>query len=154
MTFAELLVSGGGGSGDTGACRFTTSHPRDFGRDIVEAIDSVPRCAITCTCRLQSGSTRVLRAMQRTYTRDEYLEKIALIRSARRSISVTSGHHRGISRGTEEDVAENSFAAWRLRNTMEFCVPVFAPAEHGVIADDVGSHADRAARRADQRNLL
>jgi tRNA-2-methylthio-N6-dimethylallyladenosine synthase len=55
---------------------------------------------------VQSGSTRVLRAMQRTYTRDEYLEKIALIRSARRSISVTSDIIVGFPGETEEDVAE------------------------------------------------
>src|SRR5438034_10046340 len=39
---------------------------------------------------VQSGSTKVLRAMQRTYTRDEYLGKIAMIRSARRPIAITT----------------------------------------------------------------
>jgi tRNA-2-methylthio-N6-dimethylallyladenosine synthase len=105
MTFAELLVSVAAVPGIR-RVRFTTSHPRDFGRDIVEAIDSVPALCDHVHLPVQSGSTRVLRAMQRTYTRDEYLEKIALIRSARRSISVTSDIIVGFPGETEEDVAE------------------------------------------------
>src|SRR6202790_5373553 len=105
MTFADLLVAVAAVPGIR-RVRFTTSHPRDFGRDIVEAIDSVPALCDHVHLPVQSGSTRVLRAMQRTYTREEYLEKIALIRSARRSISVTSDIIVGFPGETEEDVAE------------------------------------------------
>src|SRR5467141_53922 len=104
-SFAELLAAVGEIPGIK-RVRFTTSHPRDFGRDIVEAIDSVPTLCDHVHLPVQSGSTRVLDAMQRTYTRDEYLEKIALIRSARRSISVTSDIIVGFPGETEEDVAE------------------------------------------------
>ena len=105
MSFAELLIAVAGVPGIR-RVRFTTSHPRDFGRDIVEAIDSVPALCDHVHLPVQSGSTRVLRAMQRTYTREEYLEKIALIRSARRSISVTTDIIVGFPGETEEDVAE------------------------------------------------
>ncbi len=104
-TFAELLVTVAAVPGIR-RVRFTTSHPRDFGRDIVEAIDSVPALCDHVHLPVQSGSTRVLRAMQRTYTREEYLEKIALIRSARRPISVTSDIIVGFPGETEQDVAE------------------------------------------------
>src|SRR6202163_1187647 len=50
--------------------RFTTSHPRDFGRDIVDVIDAVPALCDHVHLPVQSGSTRVLDAMQRLYTRD------------------------------------------------------------------------------------
>jgi tRNA-2-methylthio-N6-dimethylallyladenosine synthase len=70
--------------------RFTTSHPRDFGRDIVEAIDAVHTLCDHVHLPVQSGSTRVLDAMQRLYTRDEYLERISWIRSAQRDISITT----------------------------------------------------------------
>jgi tRNA-2-methylthio-N6-dimethylallyladenosine synthase len=104
LSFAELLVAVGAVPGIR-RVRFTTSHPRDFTRDIVEAIDSVPTLCDHVHLPVQSGSTRVLRSMQRTYTRDEYLEKIALIRSARRAISVTSDIIVGFPGETEEDLA-------------------------------------------------
>src|SRR5258707_305611 len=84
-TFAELLASVAGVPGIR-RVRFTTSHPRDFGRDIVEAIDAVPELCDHVHLPVQSGSTRILREMLRTYTREEYLEKVAKIREARRPI--------------------------------------------------------------------
>ena len=105
MTFAELLVAAAAVPGIR-RVRFTTSHPRDFGRDIVEAIDAVPELCDHVHLPVQSGSTRILREMLRTYTREEYLEKIAMIRAARRPISVTSDIIVGFPGETEEDVEE------------------------------------------------
>src|ERR1700686_3396441 len=103
MSFAELLVAVAGVTGIR-RLRFTTSHPRDFCRDIVEAIDAVPELCDHVHLPVQSGSTRILRAMLRTYTREEYLEKIAMIREARRPISVTSDIIVGFPGETEEDL--------------------------------------------------
>jgi tRNA-2-methylthio-N6-dimethylallyladenosine synthase len=105
MSFAELLVAVAAVPGIR-RVRFTTSHPRDFGRDIVEAIDAVPELCDHVHLPVQSGSTRILREMLRTYTREEYLEKIAMIREARRPISVTSDIIVGFPGETEEDVEE------------------------------------------------
>ncbi|MGB9071891.1 MAG: tRNA (N6-isopentenyl adenosine(37)-C2)-methylthiotransferase MiaB [Terriglobales bacterium] len=88
-SFAELLAAVGEVCGIK-RVRFTTSHPRDFGRDIVEAMDAVPTLCDHVHLPVQSGATRVLDAMQRLYTRDEYLERISWIRSARRDISITT----------------------------------------------------------------
>src|SRR5256885_1396760 len=70
--------------------RFTTSHPRDFTPDIVEAIEQQPKICNHVHLPVQSGSSRVLRAMQRTYSREEYLEKIAMIREASKPITITT----------------------------------------------------------------
>src|ERR1700733_14352945 len=86
--------------------RFTTSHPNDFHRSMVEAIDEVPGLCDHVHLQVQSGSTRVLRDMLRTYTREEYLEKIAWIRAARRPISITSDVIVGFPGETETDFAE------------------------------------------------
>jgi len=88
-SFAELLAAVGEVPGIR-RVRFTTSHPRDFGRDIVEAIDAVPSLCDHVHLPVQSGSTRVLDAMQRLYTRDQYLERINWMKSAKREISITT----------------------------------------------------------------
>jgi tRNA-2-methylthio-N6-dimethylallyladenosine synthase len=86
--------------------RFTTSHPRDFGRDIVDVIDAVPALCDHVHLPVQSGSTRVLDAMQRLYTRDEYLERISWIQGARRDISLTSDLIVGFPGETEAEFEE------------------------------------------------
>jgi tRNA-2-methylthio-N6-dimethylallyladenosine synthase len=105
MSFAELLVAVAGVKGIR-RVRFTTSHPRDFGRDIIDALDSVPELCDHIHLPVQSGSTRILREMRRTYTREEYLEKIAMIRAARRPISLTSDIIVGFPGETEQDLEE------------------------------------------------
>ena len=87
--------------------RFTTSHPNDFTREIVETIDSTPALCDHIHLPVQSGSTRVLREMRRTYTRAEYLEKIAWIRAASRPISITSDVIVGFPGETETDFEES-----------------------------------------------
>jgi tRNA-2-methylthio-N6-dimethylallyladenosine synthase len=88
-SFAELLAAVGEVPGMR-RVRFTTSHPRDFGRDIIDAIDAVPTLCDHVHLPVQSGSDRVLDAMQRLYTREQYLERISWMKSARREISITS----------------------------------------------------------------
>src|ERR1700745_1430207 len=88
-SFAELLAAVAEVSGIQ-RVRFTTSHPRAFGRDIVQAIESVPTLCDHVHLPVQTGSTRVLDAMQRLYTREQYLERISWIKAARREISLTT----------------------------------------------------------------
>ncbi len=83
--------------------RFTTSHPNDFHRGIVHAIDETPALCDHVHLPVQSGSDRVLRAMRRTYTREEYLQKIEWIRAAQRPISITSDIIVGFPGETEAD---------------------------------------------------
>ena len=101
-SFAELLAAVGEVPGIK-RVRFTTSHPRDFGRDIVEAIDAVPTLCDHVHLPVQSGSTRVLDAMQRLYTREQYLERISWMKSAKRPISITTDVIVGFPGETQED---------------------------------------------------
>ena len=102
QSFAELLAAVGEVSGIR-RVRFTTSHPRDFGRDIVDAIDAVPTLCDHVHLPVQSGSTRVLDAMQRLYTREEYLERISWMKAAKRDISITTDVIVGFPGETEQD---------------------------------------------------
>ena len=104
-TFAELLVAVAE-VGGIRRVRFTTSHPRDFGRDIVEAIDAVPALCDHVHLPVQSGSTRMLDAMQRLYSRAQYLERIAWMKAARREISITTDVIVGFPGETDEDFQE------------------------------------------------
>src|SRR5579859_1295156 len=101
-TFAELLAAVGQIPGIR-RVRFTTSHPRDFTRDIVEAIDAVPTLCDHVHLPVQSGSSRVLRMMAREYTREWYLERIAWVRAAKRSIALTTDIIVGFPGETPED---------------------------------------------------
>jgi tRNA-2-methylthio-N6-dimethylallyladenosine synthase len=88
-TFAELLTAVGEVAGIR-RVRFTTSHPRDFTRDIVEAIDASPTLCDHVHLPIQSGSTRVLKMMAREYTPEWYLERISWIKAAKRPISLST----------------------------------------------------------------
>jgi len=105
MNFTRLLVAVAQVPGIR-RVRFTTSHPRDFHQEIVNAIDACPQLCDHVHLPVQSGSTRVLQAMQRTYTREEYLEKIAMLRRARRPISITTDIIVGFPGETEADFEE------------------------------------------------
>jgi len=101
-SFAELLGAVGEVPG-LRRVRFTTSHPRDFGRDIVEAIEAVPTLCDHVHLPVQSGSTQVLGIRQRLYTREQYLERIGWMKQARRPISITTDVIVGFPGESEDD---------------------------------------------------
>ena len=87
--------------------RFTTSHPNDFHREIVEAIDEIPELCDHVHLPVQSGSNAILRAMRRTYTREEYFDKISWMRAARRQFAITTDVIVGFPGETESDFADS-----------------------------------------------
>jgi tRNA-2-methylthio-N6-dimethylallyladenosine synthase len=83
--------------------RYTTSHPRDFVKPIVDAMDANEVLCDHVHLPVQSGSTRVLAAMDRLYTRDEYMRRIDWLKNARRRYSLTTDIIVGFPGETEED---------------------------------------------------
>ncbi len=109
-SFAELLVAVGEVNGIE-RVRFTTSHPRQFTKDIVDAIVAYPQLCNHVHLPVQSGSTKTLRAMQREYTREWYLERIAWMHAAGsgprgRDIAITSDIIVGFPGETDRDFEE------------------------------------------------
>jgi tRNA-2-methylthio-N6-dimethylallyladenosine synthase len=102
LSFAELLSRVAEVEGIR-RVRFTTSHPKYFTSDIVQAIDANPNLCDQVHLPLQSGSTAVLARMLRGYTREDYLEKIHCIRKARRAISLSTDIIVGFCGETVED---------------------------------------------------
>lgn len=93
---------------DTGMERvkFTTSFPRDFHPDIIAAIEENENLCDWVHLPVQSGSTRVLKAMRRGYQIEDYLRRIDLIKNARRRLSLTSDIIVGYPGETASEFAE------------------------------------------------
>lgn len=113
--FAQLLAMCGEVEGIR-RVRFTTSHPRDFVKPIIDAIDANPALCDHVHLPVQSGSTRILDAMQRLYTRDEYLRRIEWMKSAKRNIAITTDIIVGFPGETEADFEQTL----NLLDTVEF----------------------------------
>jgi tRNA-2-methylthio-N6-dimethylallyladenosine synthase len=101
--FADLLRAVGEIDGIR-MVRFTTSHPRDFTKSIIDAIDANPRLSNWVHLPVQSGSDRVLAAMDRQYTVAEYLRRIEWMRAARRPFAITTDIIVGFPGETAEDL--------------------------------------------------
>jgi len=86
--------------------RFTTSHPRDFVKEIVDAIDENPVLCNHVHLPVQSGSDRVLQRMQRLYTRDEYMRRIEWLKRSPRNIAISTDIITGFPGETEQDFEE------------------------------------------------
>ncbi|MGH9581390.1 MAG: MiaB/RimO family radical SAM methylthiotransferase, partial [Bryobacteraceae bacterium] len=87
--FAQLLAKTGETLGIR-RVRFITSHPRDFVKPIVDAIDENQALCDHVHLPVQSGSNAVLARMQRLYTRDEYMRRIEWMKTAKREIAITT----------------------------------------------------------------
>ena len=83
--------------------RFTTSHPKDMSDDILYAIASHPNICHHIHLPVQSGSNNVLKAMNRHYTREWYLDRVAAIRRIIPDCAITSDLFTGFHGETEDD---------------------------------------------------
>ncbi len=86
--------------------RYTTSHPRDFVKAIVDAMDENTVICDHVHLPVQSGSSRVLASMDRLYTRDDYMRRIEWLKSAKRKYSLTTDIIVGFPGETERDFEE------------------------------------------------
>src|SRR5205823_14973404 len=103
--FGELLHAVDGVPGIE-RIRFTSPHPTDFREPVIRAM---AECAAVCEhthLPLQSGSTRILKAMRRTYSRERYLELVARMRSAIPDLALTTDLIVGFPGETEADFEE------------------------------------------------
>lgn len=105
ITFAKLLERVAKES-DLPRIKFTTSYPRDFDEEIVKVIDEHSNLCEWIHLPAQSGSNRILRAMRRGYTREEYLSKIAAIKKSEKDMSITGDMIVGFPGETDEDFNE------------------------------------------------
>jgi tRNA-2-methylthio-N6-dimethylallyladenosine synthase len=86
--------------------RYTTSHPRDMDDDLIAAHGALPKLMPQLHLPVQSGSDRVLAAMNRRHTRADYLAIVSRLRAARPDLALTSDFIVGFPGETEADFAE------------------------------------------------
>ena len=128
--------------------RFTTSHPRDFTRDIVEAIDAVPTLCDHVHLPVQSGSSRVLQMMAREYTREWYLERISWIKAAKRPISLSTDIIVGFPGETADDFIQTMDLLAGSRVRLRLRIQVLRPAQHSGADHDRFDSGDRKGTTA------
>ena len=86
--------------------RFTTSHPKDLSDDLIDAFGRLPKLCPHIHLPVQSGSDRVLKRMNRKYTRAVYLDRIERLRQARPDMAITSDFIVGFPGETDADFEE------------------------------------------------
>ncbi len=124
-TFAELLAAVDEISG-IDRIRYTSPHPKDMREDVVRAHAELPSVCEHIHLPLQSGSSRVLKAMRRTYSRERYLDRVALIREHVPDASLTTDIIVGFPGETEEDFEETLEVAEQVGYDSAFTF-VFSP---------------------------
>ena len=87
--------------------RFATSHPKDFDEDILEVMAETPSICRAINLPVQSGSDRILKEMNRGYTRSQYLELVRRIRTVLPDVSLTTDLIVGFPQETEDDFRDS-----------------------------------------------
>ncbi len=105
VDFSDLLTQIAEIPGDF-LIRFMTSHPRDAGKKLFDTMASSPKIAKQLHLPFQSGSTRVLKAMNRHYDREKYLELVKYAKSVMPQLVLTSDVIVGFPGETEEEFQE------------------------------------------------
>ena len=86
--------------------RFTTSHPMDFSENLIQAYADIPALVDHLHLPVQSGSDRILEAMKRGHTVDDYRERIKMLRAVRPNISLSSDFIVGFPGETQREFDE------------------------------------------------
>jgi tRNA-2-methylthio-N6-dimethylallyladenosine synthase len=125
--------------------RFTSPHPKDFRRPVIEAM---AECAAVCEhahLPLQSGSTRILKAMRRTYSRERYLRLVEELRAAIPDLALGTDVIVGFPGETEDDFRETLEVVEEVRFDSAFTF-VYSPrngTEAAAMPDQVPDEAKR-----------
>jgi tRNA-2-methylthio-N6-dimethylallyladenosine synthase len=146
-TFAELLRRLDAVDG-IDRIRYTSPHPKDMREDVIRAHAELESVCEHIHLPLQSGSSRILKAMRRTYTRERYLDRVALIREHVPDAAITTDIIVGFPRETEDDFEQTLSLCEQVGYDGAFTF-VFSPrrgTEAGAMTEGIVDHDVKVAR--------
>jgi tRNA-2-methylthio-N6-dimethylallyladenosine synthase len=150
-TFAELLGLVDGVEG-VERLRYTSPHPKDMKEDVLRAHAELPSLCEHIHLPLQSGSSRILKAMRRTYDRRRYLDRAAMIRELVPDCAITTDIIVGFPGETEEDFEQTMEVVEEVRYDSAFTF-VFSP-RRGTEAAGLPDQLPHPIKRARMERLV
>jgi tRNA-2-methylthio-N6-dimethylallyladenosine synthase len=150
-TFAELLVLLDAVEG-IDRLRYTSPHPKDIREDVILAHAELPSVCEHIHLPLQSGSSRVLKAMKRTYNRERYLDRVATIREHVPDCAITTDIIVGFPGETEAEFEETLEVVEEVRYDSAFTF-IFSP-RRGTPAADYPDQLPHSVKRERMERLV
>jgi tRNA-2-methylthio-N6-dimethylallyladenosine synthase len=151
LSFAELLRDVDAIDG-IDRVRYTSPHPTYLREDVMRAHTELPSLCEHIHLPLQSGSTRVLKAMKRPYTRERYLDRVAQIREHVPDVALTTDIIVGFPGETEDDFKETLEVVEQVRYDSAFTF-IFSP-RRGTVAADLPGQLPHPVKRARMERLV
>jgi tRNA-2-methylthio-N6-dimethylallyladenosine synthase len=145
-TFAALLTEVDAIDG-IDRIRYTSPHPKDMKEDVIRAHAELPSLCEHIHLPLQAGSSRILKAMRRTYNKERYLDRVAMIREHVPDVSLTTDIIVGFPGETEAEFEETLEVVEQVRYDSAFTF-IFSPRRGTEAAelDDPVSHEEKVER--------
>ena len=151
VTFAELLREVDAIDGIE-RIRYTSPHPTYLREDVMRAHAELPSLCEHIHLPLQSGSTRILKAMKRPYTRERYLDRVAQIREHVPDVALTTDIIVGFPGETEDDFEETLEVVEQVRYDSAFTF-IFSP-RRGTVAADLPEQLPHPVKRERMERLV
>jgi tRNA-2-methylthio-N6-dimethylallyladenosine synthase len=150
-TFAELLALADSVEGIE-RIRYTSPHPKDMKEDVLRAHAELPSVCEHIHLPLQAGSSRILKAMRRTYSRERYLDRVAMIRERVPDVALTTDIIVGFPGETEEEFEETLEVVDQVGYDSAFTF-IFSP-RRGTEAAELPGQLPHGVKRARMERLV
>jgi tRNA-2-methylthio-N6-dimethylallyladenosine synthase len=132
--------------------RYTSPHPKDMREDVIRAHAELPSLCEHIHLPLQSGSSRILKAMRRTYNRERYMDRVAMIREHVPDCALTTDIIVGFPGETDEDFEETLAVAEEVGYDSAFTF-IFSP-RRGTLAADLPDPVSHEVKRDRMERLV
>ena len=132
--------------------RFMTSHPKDISEELIDAVANLDKVCESIHLPVQSGSTAVLKKMNRHYTKDQYIELINKIKTKVPNVALTTDIMVGFPGETEEDFLDTLDVLEKVQYDSAFMF--IYSVRKGTVAENMDNHIDESVKKDRFNRLL